>query len=160
MAVVCAYVSFGQAEQKNTPGTQSLPNCPPGWCSYWEYIFDVFNFHKPRTGCKTGFGLCIMGHTNTGCRPCYNNKSNAAGLTKIESGKATCFGELKNNKLELHIPAQIKNETGFASEDFSTFTIEKGTLKISVDGKEKVSREGVYPVIQVGDEYVVVIDLE
>jgi hypothetical protein len=161
IAVIVSQISFGQGDGKNAPATEGPSPCPPGLCVHVKISVAVINFHKTRTNCKSGFGLCIRlggGGISTSCVPCLNLKSTA--ICKVEKGVATCYGRIKNNKLELHIPAGIKEEAGFAKEDMKTFAVEKGSLSISVDGKEKVSKEGSYPVTLSGTEYIVLIEIE
>ncbi|MCP9753029.1 hypothetical protein EGI32_18920 [Ferruginibacter sp. HRS2-29] len=156
MIIAGAQAGFGQVN-KNAPGSEGVPSCPPGFCAYWQYIFETFNFHRPRTDCKTGFGLCIKGRQESGCRPCA---SKTPVGTKIENGKATCIAEVKNGKLELRIPAGIKTSASLDASDMSDFTLDKGVLNGIVDGKFKTNREGTYPVKLIENEYVVLIDLE
>jgi hypothetical protein len=160
IAVVVSQISFGQGDEKNAPATEGPSPCPPGLCLHWEVSVAVINFHKPRTNCKSGFGLCIRlgGGISASCILCLNLKS--ASVCKMQKGIATCYGEIKNNKLKLHIPAGIKEEAGFTKEDMSTFTVEKGSISFLADGKEKVSKEGSYPVTLSGAEYIVSIDIE
>ncbi len=152
------YASFGQVTDKSTP-TVGGSDCPAGWCAYWQYTFSTFNFHKPRTDCKTGFGLCIRGSASSGCKPCNLFKS-MESPAKIENGNVTCYGEVKSGVLEFHIPAAIKIDQNLSAKDISSFTIDKGALSVTANGKQLYSKEGTYPVTLSGSEYVVSIDLE
>jgi hypothetical protein len=159
IAFAFSQVSFGQGEGKNAPATDGPSPCPPGMCMHWEASIKVLNFHKPRTDCKFGFGFCLKFGGGTGsCVPCGNFKNSS--ICKIQNGEATCYVEIKNNKLELHLPAGIKDEASFTKEDMSTFTVEKGTFTVSANGKEKTNKEGSYPVVLSGTEYIVLIDIE
>jgi hypothetical protein len=43
-----------------TADAQRKPACPPGYDHVGEGItIDKFNFHKPRTDCHKGFGICM-----------------------------------------------------------------------------------------------------
>ena len=158
VVLTAAQISFGQVLEKNAPASESPSDCPAGYCPYGQYTITTFNFHKPRTGCVSGFGLCIKGDWSSGCRPCRSFRTTS--VTKIENGKAICYGEVVNGKLEFRIPAAIRTDQNFSSHEMSTFTIDKAALTIYNDGKKKVSKEGVYPVTLSGDEYIVLIDLE
>jgi hypothetical protein len=153
--IVCSMLSATMYAQSNV----QPEGCPPGQCPaiYWE--IEVINFHKPRTGCCCGFGFCIkLGPAQITCRPCYYLQG---GGTSIAGSKATVVATIVNNKLELHIPIGINDQTGYGSVDFSTFTIDPEAIVV-MQGDKKIgtTKAGEYPVTRTTTEFIVLIDLQ
>jgi hypothetical protein len=142
-----------------TPSYPIDQTCPPGYCAHITWEIETLNFHKPRTGCKTGFGFCLkVGHGTVECLPCNVYK---AATAPISNNKVTIFGKVVNNKLELHIPLALGNDSGFSTQDLSTFSIESGEQNI-YKGSVFVGKMkgGEYPVKKTDLEYIVLIDIE
>jgi hypothetical protein len=146
--------SFGQ-EQGKAP----FAGCPPGTCPMITFEVSTFNFHKPRTECQSGFGLCIRGTWGSDCKPCYSYKG-AGEPVKIENGIVRCRGEIKNGKLELHIPAAIKTEQRLSDAEVSTFSMDDASISISCNGQTLQNKKGDYPVLFSENEFVVSVDLK
>jgi hypothetical protein len=126
--------------------------CPPGYHPSYTYEIDVFNFHKPRTGCKSGFGLCIKGHWETGCVP---NRPYSYFST-IKEGVASVWAqELENGKLEIHFPLALKDTEGYSAEDLAIFNMDE-EYEIY---KGITLKPGDYPVQETDVELVVIVDI-
>lgn len=73
---------------------------------------------------------------------------------------ATCWGVIKDGRLEFHIPSAIKEDQGLTDKDVAVFSIDSGSLIISDNGKELAAKQGDYPVESREKDLVVLIDLE
>jgi len=165
MKKIILFVSFlitaaiSQGQKKEMPENP----CPPGECSYGiTVVIDQFKFHKPRTGCTSGFGLCVKVHLEPVCKPCplgYPTPDNMK--TEISDGKVTAWWSIVSNKIELHIPAGLQNVDGYGDSDFTIFEIEDNSF--IVDNPDKTTyatvRGGQYKVSKVGNDFVVLLDL-
>lgn len=144
--------------QTNTSGTGSLTDggfifCPDGTYPTATITMNTFNFHKPRTSCTSGFGMCVKFSVSVFC-------SSDIGKSYIKSDKTTATSKVNSQTAELHLPVTLKYEKGFDKTDFTKFEVEDKTLSFkSSTGIEKFVKGGVYPVTVVGDEYVVVLNL-
>jgi len=154
-------VSITNGQKKELPENP----CPPGECSYGvSIVFDQFNFHKPRTGCTSGFGLCIKVHVEPICKPCplgyptpdYNNMK-----TDISGEEVKAWWRIISGKLELHLPAALQNVDGYTQTDFSVFEIEDNSFIIDNPDKTIYAsvKGGQYKVSRVDDDFVVLLDL-
>ncbi len=134
-------------------GPGGIPVCPSGTCPSAIITLESFNFHKPRTSCSSGFGLCIKMGFNFACLPCN-------GKSFIKDGKVNGWAKINEKAAELHIPVSLKTEKGFEKTDMSTFELEDKSISFKSDsGVEKTVRGGIYPVTVSGDEYIVNIQL-
>ncbi len=140
--------------------TPTYPSpCPPGTCPQISWEIETFNFHKPRTGCNSGFGLCIkIGPGTVQCNPC---QLYSPATISTSTGKATMKAKLVDNSLELHIPIGLSTDAGYNPEEFNLFYVENATQDIyfatSYIGKLK---GGTYKVKKTEKEYVVLVDFE
>jgi|GEM_PF-3733510 len=57
LLIFSVYISSAQKAQ-----------CPPGAHVGGGWNIDKFNFHKPRTDCKSGFGVCLRTTSYMLCR--------------------------------------------------------------------------------------------
>ena len=131
--------------------------CPPGYCSIGaSLIIEQFNFHKPRTDCESRFGICLRGHFQANCAPCWSN-----GQTGYKDGKVTGWFKISKNKLELHLPLALGQSKGFINEDMSLFYLDDDTITVlNADGSTNSKlKGGVYTVAISGNDYVILIDL-
>jgi hypothetical protein len=130
-------------------------SCPPGYSAVVSYSFDQFNFHKPRTDCKKGFGLCIRGHWEKKCKP------NNSFYARIIDNQVEFWAEIKNNKLELHLPVELKQQEGFIGEDMTVFFVEDDTFEIKNEEGEVIAKlkEGEYAVEENETDLIIKIDL-
>lgn len=130
-------------------GNIGLPVCPSGMCPAAIITMESFNFHKPKTNCSGGFGLCIKLGFNFACLHCN-------GKSYIKDGKINGWAKINEQSAELHLPIGIKYEKGFEKSDMSTFEIEDKAVSFKYDSKmEKTVKGGTYPVSIIGDEYVI-----
>jgi hypothetical protein len=142
---------YAQQPKLNTIGSNG--DCPAGMCPSVYFELDIFNFHKPKTNCTNGFGLCIRINTGVECRSCFG-KSSMSG-TKIK-----VWAKLNNQSVTLHIPRAIQIQKRFESVSFSQFEIEDQTLNFTfTNGSKRSARGGIYPVSIVGEEFVIQIPL-
>ena len=131
--------------------------CPPGYCAVGVTVFiDQFNFHKPRTGCQSGFGFCIKLHLEADCAPCWQT-----GEAKYKNGEVTGWFKIFNNKLELHLPLALGQSKEFINEDMSVFQVDDNTITIvNADGSTRCKiKGGEYAVTVSGNDYVILIDI-
>lgn len=151
------YASLTHA-QTNPTGTSSLTDggfifCPDGTYPTATVTLNSFNFHKPRTNCTSGFGMCIKFSVSVYC-------GSIIGKSYINLDKTTVTAKVNSLTAEFHLPIAMKNEKGFEKTDFTKFEVEDKTLSFkSSTGIEKFVKGGIYPVTVVGDEYVVVLNL-
>lgn len=128
-------------------------NCPAGTCPTITISLDIFNFHKPRTACTTGFGLCVKLSTAFSCNPCF-------GKTSISTDKVSSWIKLTATTAELHIPIALKDAKGFEKTDMTTFQIDDNTLSfIGKSGTQKSAKGGIYPVAKDAVDYIIKLDL-
>ncbi len=153
LIVLCIVQSGFSQTTKTAPlndgGTVGIAVCPAGTCPAAIITLESLNFHKPRTNCSGGFGLCIKMGFNFACLPCN-------GKSFIKDGKVNGWIKINQESAELHLPVGIKSEKGFEKTDMSTFEIEDKSIYFKSDnGVEKTVRGGIYPVTVSGEEYVV-----
>jgi hypothetical protein len=131
--------------------------CPPGYIPVLNFNIEQFNFHKPRTNCTSGFGLCIKIKVESGCQAIGNFflKTQLAGNT------VTAWGSIQNGKLSLHIPAGLKKLKGYTEADFKTFTIDDPSILQVTNSKVPLYlTPGSYPVAIDKEDLVVTIPLQ
>ncbi|NOT51023.1 MAG: hypothetical protein HOP10_07075 [Chitinophagaceae bacterium] len=163
-SAVCLAINSQAQENKTAPPEISHP-CPLGMCvSSAMFHIDLFNFHKPRTECKSGFGFCVKGHWEYSCGfyPNCVGTINTGKAAKIENGKAFCWFNIVDGKLELHIPLELEKLEEYQDVDFSVFTIDTDMIFLKNDQGKVVAKakEGDYPVKKTEEEFVIIIDLE
>ncbi len=161
------FLTNGYSQDGRTAPIDLGHPCPQGMCvTSASFMIDIFNFHKPRTNCQTGFGLCLrshweytcgfppycLGQVNTGYRP----------ETKIENGKVSGWFSIVNGKLELHLPVALETANSFQNTDFSTFHLDPDMIYLKNDQGAGIGKlkGGAYPVKKREQEFFVVIDLE
>ncbi len=144
------------SQEINAQGERIDP-CPPGFCATGvSFVIDQFNFHKPRTGCQSGFGICLKGHLEASCTPCWAN-----GKTDYQNGKVTGWFKISKNKLELHLPLALGQSKEFIKEDMSVFCVDDDTITIlNTDGSTNCKlKGGEYTVTISGSDYLILIDI-
>lgn len=154
MLTLCSV--FFYLSDLNAQGNRIEP-CPSGFCSAGvTFVIDQFNFHKPKTDCKSRFGICIRGHWEANCVPCWSNYR-----TGLENGKVTGWFIIKENKIELHLPLALGQTIEFINEDMTVFYLDDNMLEIlNTDGSVNAKlKGGEYPVTIVDNDYVILIDL-
>lgn len=98
-----------------------------------------FNFHKPRTNCKRGFGWCIKIHFDVPIEVRENGMSCILGFIfgpdepRVEKNEVYAGVALQPDKLTLILPQEIMELKDYAGEDFSVLEI---TEKIDVTAKD------------------------
>jgi hypothetical protein len=139
------------AQQPKSGTLGSIGDCPTGSCPSLYFELEMFNFHKPRTNCTSGFGLCVRFNTGVECRPCF-------GKSSLTGTKVRVWAKLSNQSVTLHLPKSIQTQKGFQSVNFSQFELEDQALSFSFpNGTKRAVRGGSYPVSAVGDEWVIQI---
>jgi hypothetical protein len=137
-------------------GEEKVPHdCPPGESPVYIYTLEQFNFHKPRTGCKSGFGVCISIGVQVDCRPSqvvYFDERTATGYgTVSEDGRTS----------ELHLPIGLYDALRSEGEDVSTFEVGEGFEIQEPDGSHyRTVRPGVYELAFRDKEVIVTLELE
>lgn len=132
-----------------TGTTDFFPDCPDETCPAASVSIDQFNFHKPRTSCSSGFGLCVKVSLSVGCIPCIRKNV-------LSDGKVNAFFRWTGKELSLHLPLELNSKADFSKEDMTSFEVEESTISVSMpSGESYWVKAGVYPVVVIGDEYVV-----
>jgi hypothetical protein len=151
MLVMSMHLLFAQQPKSTTIGSNG--DCPPGMCPSVYFELEMFNFHKPRTNCTSGFGLCVRINTGVECRSCF-------GKSSMTGTKVKVWAKFSSQSVTLHIPRTLQTQKRFESVNFSQFELEDQTLNFTFTNSSKRSaRGGIYPVSLVGDEFVVQIPL-
>jgi len=144
--------AFAQSNRNSTDVTGGIPPCADNLCPSLDISLSLANLHKPRTGCSSGFGLCLKLSVSVNCNPC-------SGKGKIVGDKVNIYTKINNDYAEMHIPVDLKYQKGFEKTDFSIFELEDKSVSFKLsNGIEKLARGGIYPVEFIGDEYVVKIN--
>jgi hypothetical protein len=127
--------------------------CPKGTRPVISWDINKFNFHKPRTECGSGFGVCLDLNKRIDCVP-----ENFTHVYVTEDGTIGGYGDLKDSTLVLHLPADLTYDPAFVNEDMSTFEIETNRFKI-YNGELLYGTlvGGVYPVVNTGTELLIEI---
>jgi hypothetical protein len=117
------------------------------------FSIEAFNFHKPRTECKLGFGLCIKLDVGITCASC-------TGKSSIADNKVTAWGKILGNTLELHIPAALQQVVGFEKTDMRSFQLDEQFIRLkTTNGTIKTVAGGTYPVATRENELVINLPL-
>ena len=149
MSASCA--GFAQVNKSRSLGTgdNPIPDCPIGMCPSLNIYLDVFNFHKPRTGCGTGFGFCIKLDIGFTCNECKQK-------TGFDGKKVMVWFKKLSDKIELHIPKAIAEAPEFSKTDMNYFEIEENSIIVrDIQGKSMSIKGGKYPVFMEGEDLVV-----
>ena len=151
-------INFTMAQSGKVPGGGGSPgDCPPGCTLVLTYTFTTFNFHKPRTNCESGFGLCIKGVPGTRCNCGWYRPT-----TSIEKGEVKTELRIEGDKAYFYIPYALKQLDEYKNENTDSFTLsEENAAIINADGKTVATmKPGEYVTKIEGDNFVVVIDLK
>lgn len=138
---------------------RKVAECPIGTHPVLTFSFDQFNFHKPRTNCASGFGLCVRGTWSTTCVP-NSHFRGVDAQTYINGNMVYGWGEIINSKLELHIPLELASQTDRTLTDISLFSINSGDISISHNNLVFESVGGDYMTQIINNEIVILIDIE
>ena len=147
---------FISAKKTNAQEPRIDP-CPPGYCSNGvTFVVDHFSFHKPRTNCRSGFGICLKGHWEAHCVPCWSK-----GQTNYDDEKVTGWFKISKSKLELHLPLALGQSKQFINENMSIFYLDDDFIMIlNEDGSKNCRlKGGEYTVAISGNDYVILIDI-
>jgi len=140
---------FSQSTKTSPDGGGGIPPCPDNYCPSINFSMDLLNLHKPRTSCTSGLGICLKFSVSLNCNPCI-------GKSYIKGDKVNLWITSNGQTATLRFPVNVKFEKGFEKADFSTFEIEDKVLAFTfANGVTKLAKGGLYPVSQMGDEYVV-----
>lgn len=128
--------------------------CPPGTIASWSYDFDGISFHRPSTGCSSGFSICIKG---SWVRDCILNPNAKLSNYDSTTEKTTVVGVLSNDNqnLTLHFPIEIKSLPTFSTEDFNTFVFESN---YALDESTTI-KAGKYVPYYTKDEIIITVEL-
>jgi hypothetical protein len=131
----------------------AYPGCPKGFRPVISWDINKFNFHKPRTECGHGFGVCLDLTKRVECVP-----ENFTHVYITEDGTIGGYGDLKESTLVLHLPADLTYDPAFVNENMETFEIEADHFKI-LDGEVLLGtlKGGIYPVVNTGTELLIEI---
>lgn len=150
---LCSFQFTWAQSSKPFPGTSTDLPCPVGTCPMITFSIEAFNFHKPRTECKLGFGLCIKLDVGITCASC-------TGKSSIADNKVTAWGKILGNTLELHIPAALQQVVGFEKTDMRSFQLDEQFIRLkTTNGTIKTVAGGTYPVATRENELVINLPL-
>ncbi len=143
---------LAQTEKASLAGYPDNP-CSYGLCASSYIYLETVNFHKPRTDCKKGFGLCVRFGVGTSCQPCE-------GATELSGYKVTGWLSVQGKTASLHLPLALEADPAFAKTDMSTFEIDEKMLSIqSKESGEQWVKGGVYKVIRTKEDLLITLDL-
>ena len=135
---------FSQSTKTSPDGGGGFPPCPEGFCPSVVFSMDMFNLHKPRTGCTSGLGICLKFSISLNCNPCV-------GKSFIKGDQVNLWIKSNGQTATLHFPVKVKFEKGFEKADFSSFEIEDKTLAFTfANGVTKLAKGGLYPRYSIG----------
>lgn len=78
----------------------------------------------------------------------------------LSDGKVSAFFRWSGKELVLHLPSELNSKANFSKEDMTSFEVEEGSISVSMpNGESFWVKAGVYPVVVIGDEYVVNLKL-
>lgn len=128
-------------------------------CIRWQVIkAPVFKFHKPKTNCLFGFGLCLqLSQLEIRIIPCDENPPS----TEIEGKELVQFyAELDGDKVIFHFPKSLLELEPFRSQDPGFFGIAEDELPLDKEHSGVVVRlkEGEYPLERVGGQWLAKVD--
>lgn len=150
---LCSIQSTWAQIAKPFPSTETDLPCPAGTCPMITFSIEAFNFHKPRTACKLGFGLCIKFDIGVTCASC-------TGRAFMADNKVTVWGKQLGNIIELHIPAALQHASGFEKIDMRSFQVDDQSINVkTASGIVKTVVGGTYPVVIRDNEFVVNLPL-
>ncbi len=131
--------------------------CPPGQTQIGTtFTIEKFNFHKPRTNCTSGFGLCVKGRWKVKCGYAFPS------FPRIEDEKVIIAYKVTDNKLELHLPVDLADDPEFKEVDMTTFSIGADQVQLTDEKGNVVAvlKEGDYAVTRTETELIVLIEIE
>jgi hypothetical protein len=140
-------------------GSWAQTNLPGEHCVKWMITSSgKINFHKPRTDCKSGFGLCIrLGQLEIRAIPC-DDESTSNDLS--DGGAIRFYAEWDGSRVLFRFPEQLIQPDNLKPEDFGTFSITEDELPIMNGRSDEVVflRAGDYPVERKSGELLVSVD--
>ncbi len=117
--------------------------CPCGYALTIEA--SKFNFHKPRTDCTSGFGLCVrIRGLKLECYPCYSKNT---GFAEINGDLVRGYVHFEGNHSELVLPASLLEDQAITYDENQIFSLEDGSIVIEKENEsaELSSIGGDYP---------------
>ncbi|MBU3713541.1 MAG: hypothetical protein FGM46_01175 [Ferruginibacter sp.] len=153
--IACIFCSglVNAQDAKLVAVNEEIPLCPPGFYPTYHITLDLFNFHRPRTGCTSGFGLCIKLGLTINC-------SEITPRPSLSGTTVNGYTKLSNTSAEIHLPLEIKNSSRFIKQDMSKFVIGDNMLWFTnKNGQTKWARGGSYNVSVVNQEYVITVPI-
>ena len=155
-AIFCIHFLFAQTSSKVPEESGGWPDCPMGCNSVVNFTVTTLNFHKPRTGCESGFGFCIKAVWTQRC-DCDIFKP----ITSITNDKVNCIARVEQRQLYLYIPRALKKLDAYKNEETGLFTVEEGIRLSDANGKEFASLvAGEYRTRLEGENFLVIIPLK
>lgn len=128
--------------------------CLNNYLTTITFSLDKFNFHKPRTNCTSGFGLCIKFSLSITC-------TEIIPKTTVSANTVNAWVNLTSTNAELHVPLEIRNYSDFQTEKLSSFEVENYTVSfVNSAGVQKWVKGGIYPVVKTPVDYVINLPLQ
>lgn len=140
-----------------------VPECPPGTHPVFVNNCGAFRFHRPINNCESGFWFCSVGGCSGWHIECWANTPNLQGsnpVATITKGQASIWGQIVNNKFEIHFPIELTTTQGYTAQDLQVFSVDTDDQFFTNGTVQYTMKMGQYPVNTIGNELVVLVDLK
>lgn len=136
--------------------------CPQGYHIAWEVSYSGINFRTRKSDCLSDFGLFCLKDKKSGW-VCVGDNGEASvpmveELTQM-TYRTTIIGEelINGTHLKLRFPADLQYHSPNGILDFINLDIEND---YSLDDNNEITiKQGIYPVANIGNEFVVIVEL-
>ena len=139
------------------------PTCPVGTHPVFVNNCGPFHFHRPILNCESGFWFCFEGGCSGWHIECWPNQGSlqeTSPVATISNGKANIWGQIVNNKFELHFPIALITTQGYTTQDLQVFSVDADDHFFTSGAVQYTMKMGQYPVNTVGNELVVLVSLK
>ena len=134
-----------------------VPECPAGTHPVFINNCGPLRFHRPLYHCESGFWICSEGGCTGWHIECWPNGQSL--VATISDGKAKIWGQIVNNKFEIHFPIALTTTQGYTTQDLQVFSVDTDDQFLTNGTVQYTMKMGQYPVNTVGNELVVLVDL-
>jgi hypothetical protein len=112
-------------------------------------FIDIIHFRDCETECD--YNICVCKEARAGCSESMHDSE-----PYIKGRTAVCFGDIKENKIAIRLPAELTN-----TNQADSFCIE-GDVNVINHEREIVYRivAGNYPITQCGNKTIIIADIE
>jgi hypothetical protein len=137
------------------PGFSQRETTQTNFCFEWKYEHkSVFNFHRRKYDCNSGFGVCFRLPCFEGTIvsvPCKDAVSRKDAF--VENGRMSFFVLYDGYELSFFFPAALAAEGNFTADDLREFEIGDGDIVLGDEysGLKLLVPAGLYPVEPQGE---------